>query len=111
MSGSAKKPTKVSKRAPSTIFMICEAIKTIKPGRKGVSRQAIASYIIEKYNKEAGARFNTNLRNALKKGLESAVLVQGETTQRYKLGLESQSIINPPKPKKKKATSNKRKGK
>ena len=110
MSGSAKKSKQQNKRTPSTIFMICKAIEAIKSGRKGCSRQAIASYILENYDKESGGRFNATLRNALKKGLESGILKQGETLQRFKLGPAAKSITNPPKPKKKaKAKANAKK--
>merc|ERR1712087_942911 len=58
--------------------------------------------------KTAGGRFNASLRNAIKKGLESGALRQGDTAQRFKLGENAKSVTNPPKAKKKKVVKKKK---
>merc|ERR1711972_802591 len=83
--------------------MVCEAIPLIRD-RKGASRAAIASWIQENCSKEAGAMFNARLRTALNKGLEKGVLKEGNTNQRYRIGV----LPKPTKPKKKKVASKKK---
>ena len=83
--------------------MVCEAIPLIRD-RKGASRAAIASWIQNNCSKEAGAMFNARLRTALNKGIESGVLKEGNTTQRYRIGV----LPKPTKPKKKKVASKKK---
>eukprot|EP01084_Bolivina_argentea_P139202 244889_1 len=100
MSAKKKEATKKAASSPF-IFLICTAIKTLKGGKKGVSRIAIANYLISNNNKTAGGQFNSNLLRALKKGIESNILKHGETQQRFKLDEKAKSIINPPKPKSK----------
>ena len=108
---SAKSPKKAAAKAagPSTIFMICKAIGAIKSGNQGASRAAIANFICKNYKKEAGARFNATLRNAIKKGIEAGIIRAGATAQRFKLGEKAKSVTNPPKPKKKKKVTKKKK--
>ena len=110
MSAKSAKNNAVPKQ-PSFIFMILKAIGGTKAGRKGSSRAAIANFIIENFNKTEGERFNYALRTAIKKGLLSGALRQGETNQRFKLGEKAKSITNPtkPKPKKKKTVASKKK--
>ena len=85
--------------------MVCEAIPLIRD-RKGASRAAIASWIQENCSKEAGAMFNARLRTALNKGLEKGVLKEGNTNQRYRIGVLPKATK--PKPKKKKVASKKK---
>jgi len=110
MSAKSAKNNAVPKQ-PSFIFMILKAIGGTKAGRKGSSRAAIANFIIENFNKTEGERFNYALRTAIKKGLLSGALRQGETNQRFKLGEKAKSITNPskPKPKQKKKVASKKK--
>ena len=85
--------------------MVCEAIPVIRD-RKGASRAAIASWIQENCSKEAGAMFNARLRTALNKGIEKGVLKEGNTNQRYRIGVLPKATK--PKPKKKKVASKKK---
>merc|ERR1712045_1110963 len=87
---------------------ICKAIGAIRGGPKGASRAAIANYLCNNNGKTAGGRFNASLRNAIKKGLESGALRQGDTAQRFKLGENAKSVTNPPKAKKKKVVKKKK---
>merc|ERR1712130_735641 len=96
---------------PNMIFLICKAIGAIESGSKGASRAAIANYLCNNNGKTAGGRFNASLRNAIKKGLESGALRQGDTAQRFKLGENAKSVTNPPKAKKKKVSKKKPKKK
>eukprot|EP01084_Bolivina_argentea_P309838 535979_1 len=102
MSAKKKQATKKAASGPSFIYLICAAIKAIKGGRKGVSRVAIANFLISNNNKTPGGQFNANLLRALKKGIASGILKYGESQQRFKLDENAKSIINPPKPKPKK---------
>ena len=52
--------------------MVIQAIKAVKD-RKGASRAAIANWIQDTHNKEGGGLFNSYLRTAIKKGIESGV--------------------------------------
>merc|ERR1711997_703739 len=83
MSGKAKKAAPKKAAGPSMIFLICKAIGVIKSGSKGASRAAIANYLCNNNGKTAGGRFNASLRNAIKKGLESGALRQGDSAQRF----------------------------
>merc|ERR1712154_694879 len=85
---------KLYKMSASFLDMVQQAIPAIKD-RKGASRAAIANWIQKNYNKEAGGRFNSNLRTALQKGVDSGMLEKGPTGQRYKM------IKKAPAPKKK----------
>merc|ERR1712045_648962 len=87
---------------------ICKAIGAIRGGPKGASRAAIANYLCNNNGKTAGAMFNAHLRNAIKKGLESGALRQGDSAQRFKLGENAKSVTNPPKAKKKKVVKKKK---
>ncbi len=84
--------------------MVTEAIPIIRD-RKGASRQAIAAWIQTNFSKEAGAMFNARLRTALNKGIEKGVLKEGNTPQRFRIGV----LPKPEKPKKKKVASKKKK--
>ena len=84
--------------------MVTEAIPSIRD-RKGASRQAIAAWIQSNFSKEAGAMFNARLRTALNKGIETGVLKEGNTAQRFRVG----ELPKAAKPKKKKAASKKKK--
>ena len=84
--------------------MVTEAIPIIRD-RKGASRQAIAAWIQTNFSKEAGAMFNARLRTALNKGIEKGVLKEGNTPQRFRIGV----LPKPDKPKKKKPASKKKK--
>ena len=77
--------------------MVTEAIPLIRD-RKGASRAAIAAWIQANCSKEAGAMFNARLRTALNKGLEKGVLKEGNTAQRFRIGVLPKAA----KPKKKK---------
>merc|ERR1712244_44554 len=79
--------------------LVIKAIPAIKD-RKGASRAAIAKWIQTNCGKEGGGQFNAALRKALTKGIESGVLKQGNTDQRYRIG-------ELPKPKKKKTPKKK----
>ena len=83
--------------------MVIEAIPIIKD-RKGASRMAIANWIQENCDKVAGSTFNAHLRSALKKGIESGILKEGNTPQRFRIGV----LPKAPKPKKKKVSSKKK---
>merc|ERR1719384_147275 len=71
---------------PKTTYldMVIEAIQALKD-RKGASRSAIASWVQEHHQKEAGPAFNAYLRTAIKKGLESGVLKEGQSPQRFRI--------------------------
>jgi histone H1/5 len=84
--------------------MVCEAIPIIRD-RKGASRAAIAKWIQENCSKEAGAMFNARLRTALNKGIEKGVLKEGNTPQRFRIGV----LPKPTKPKPKKKVVSKKK--
>jgi hypothetical protein len=84
--------------------MVCEAIPIIRD-RKGASRAAIAKWIQDNCSKEAGAMFNARLRTALNTGIENGVLKQGNSAQRFRIGV----LPKPTKPKKKKVASKKKK--
>ena len=78
----------------STIYMVCKAIGAVrKGGSKGVSRAAIANYLVANFGKTAGAHFNATLRQALAKGIKAGVLREGETAQRFKLGENAKSVF------------------
>merc|ERR1711973_528088 len=79
-----------------------KAIQSLKD-RKGASRSAIARWIQINYNKEGGASFNAYLRAAIKKGMESGVLKEGQSAQRFKIGV----LPKVEKPKKKTASKKK----
>merc|ERR1712048_1488559 len=79
-----------------------KAIQSLKD-RKGASRSAIARWIQINYNKEGGASFNAFLRTAIKKGMASGVLKEGQSAQRFKIGV----LPKVEKPKKKTASKKK----
>merc|ERR1712154_454268 len=81
---SAKKPATKPKQA-TFLELVIKAIPAIKD-RKGASRAAIAKWIQTNCGKEGGGQFNAALRKALTKGIESGVLKQGNTDQRYRIG-------------------------
>merc|ERR1719466_711736 len=65
--------------------MTVAAVQALR-SRKGASRSAIARWIQINFEKESGSLFNSYLRTAIKKGLQSGVLKEGETAQRFKIG-------------------------
>ncbi|XP_041953759.1 protein B4 isoform X2 [Alosa sapidissima] len=72
--GSNKTPT-APKSHPSTMVMVEEALKELD-SRKGVSAQAVRTYIIQKYPSVDPIRLKYMVRRALSKGLESGALVR-----------------------------------
>merc|ERR1712042_142787 len=72
--------------------------------RKGASRAAIAGWVQMNFEKEGGSAFNSYLRTAIKKGLESGVLREGASAQRFRIG----ELPKVTKPKKKKVASKKK---
>merc|ERR1719175_20192 len=86
----------------SYLDMAIRAIQGIKD-RKGASRSAIARWVQINHNKEGGSAFNAYLRAAIKKGLESGVLKEGQSAQRFKIGV----LPKVEKPKKKVASKKK----
>merc|ERR1712123_377063 len=84
--------------------MTIEAIQALKD-RKGASRMAIAQWVQEHHQKEAGSAFNAYLRAAIKRGLESGVLKEGQSAQRFRIGELPKAV----KPKKKQTASSKKK--
>merc|ERR1711971_761668 len=76
--------------------MIVKAIVAIKD-RRGCSRSAIARWIQINLGKESGSTFNAALRSALKKGIESGLFKEGNSKQRFRIGV----LPKAPKPKKK----------
>merc|ERR1711972_1134658 len=88
----------------SYLDMAIKAIQSLKD-RKGASRSAIARWIQINYNKEGGSSFNAYLRAAIKKGMESGVMKEGQSAQRFKIG----ELPKAAKPKKK-ASSKKKSG-
>ncbi|CAJ1052101.1 protein B4 [Xyrichtys novacula] len=60
---------------PSTAIMVREALKELD-SRKGVSSQAIQSYIKQKYPSVDQVRLKHLVRRALKKGIETGTLVR-----------------------------------
>merc|ERR1712123_187436 len=84
--------------------MTIEAIQALKD-RKGASRMAIAQWVQEHHQKEAGSAFNAYLRSEIKKGLESGVLKEGQSAQRFRIGELPKAV----KPKKKQTASSTKK--
>lgn len=60
---------------PSTAIMVREALKALD-SRKGVSSQAIQSYIKQNYPSVDLVRLKNFVRRALKKGIENGTLVR-----------------------------------
>lgn len=56
---------------PTYLDMIATALCESKKAR---SRQYLANYIIQNYDKKEGARFNAALRNALQRGIDRNIL-------------------------------------
>merc|ERR1712228_522232 len=85
-----------------------KAIVAIKD-RRGCSRSAIARWIQINCEKSSGSTFNAALRSAIKKGLESGLFKEGNSKQRFRIGV----LPKAPKKKvasKKKKTNSKKKG-
>ena len=93
--------------SPSFLAMIVEAIGKIH-NIHGASRASIANYIADNYNKNKGGIFNSNIRIAIKKGLEGNIIKQGDTQQRYKLGDNVKEFRKSLKPKPKKTKTPKK---
>merc|ERR1712087_696572 len=81
--------------------MIVKAIVAIKD-RRGCSRSAIARWIQINCEKSSGSTFNAALRSAIKKGLESGLFKEGNSKQRFRIG------VLPKAPKKKVASKKKK---
>merc|ERR550525_1702667 len=94
---------------PTYLAMVTEAVQALKD-RKGASRAAIARWVQINHSKEGGSTFNSYLRNAIKKGLESGVLKQGQSAQRFKIGVLPKVVKPKKKVASKKKTSIKKKG-
>ena len=68
----------------STIYMVCKAVGAI---RKGVSRAAIANYLVENFGKTAGAHFvekrigQRSRRRSAEAGRECAAIQIGRERQ------------------------------
>merc|ERR1711971_1495438 len=92
---------KVAEKKATYQEMIVKAIVAIKD-RRGCSRSAIARWIQINLGKESGSTFNAALRSALKKGIESGLFKEGNSKQRFKIG------VLPKAPKKKKVNSKKK---
>merc|ERR1712121_518309 len=95
--------SKTTENKASYLEMTIAAVQALR-ARKGASRAAIARWIEINFEKEGGSAFNSYLRTAIKKGLESGVLREGETAQIFKIGELPKAV----KPKKK--TASKKKG-
>ena len=95
--------SKMSSKVESISYldMAIRAIQALK-NRKGASRSEIARWIQINYNKEGGSSFNAHLRTALKKGIESGMLKEGHSAQRFKIGVFPK-VVKP-----KKVSSNKK---
>merc|ERR1712228_141197 len=78
-----------------------KAIVAIKD-RRGCSRSAIARWIQINCEKSSGSTFNAALRSAIKKGLESGLFKEGNSKQRFRIG------VLPKAPKKKETNSKKK---
>merc|ERR1712228_533411 len=78
-----------------------KAIVAIKD-RRGCSRSAIARWIQINCEKSSGSTFNAALRSAIKKGLESGLFKEGNSKQRFRIG------VLPKAPKKKVASKKKK---
>merc|ERR1712051_868166 len=89
--------------------MVIQSVQALKD-RKGASRAAIARWVQINHSKEGGSTFNSYLRNAIKKGLESGVLKQGQSAQRFKIGVLPKVVKPKKKVASKKKTSSKKKG-
>merc|ERR1719293_523490 len=88
--------------------MAIKAVQALKD-RKGASRSAIARWIQINYNKEGGSAFNAYLRAAIKKGMESGILKEGQSAQRFKIGVLPKVVKPKKKVASKKKTSSKKK--
>ncbi|KAL2103268.1 hypothetical protein ACEWY4_000136 [Coilia grayii] len=65
----------VPKKHPSTMAMLQEALKALD-NRKGVSAQAVRTYITQKYSTVDPVRLKPMVRRALAKGLETGAVVR-----------------------------------
>ncbi|XP_041748763.2 protein B4 [Coregonus clupeaformis] len=87
---------------PPTMMMVKEALKELD-SRKGVSSQAIRSYITEKYPPLDLVKLKYMIRKALNKGIESGVLVRPPNSTangaqgRFRLAVRGK--VKEPKPK------------
>merc|ERR1719347_101131 len=101
-SKSTTKPSSSKEGKLTYLDMTAKAIQALR-SRKGASRAAIARWIEINFEKESGSLFNSYLRTAIQKGLQSGVLKEGETAQRFKIGELPKAV----KPKKKVASKKK----
>merc|ERR1712087_287241 len=88
--------------------MIVKAIVAIKD-RRGCSRSAIARWIQINCEKSSGSTFNAALRSAIKKGLESGLFKEGNSKQRFRIGVLPKAPKKKVASKKKKTNSKKKK--
>merc|ERR1712048_849024 len=100
MSSKASSSASSKEVKASYLEMTIAAVQALKD-RKGASRAAIARWIEMNFEKEGGSAFNSYLRTAIKKGLESGVLREGASAQRFRIG-ELPKVTKP----KKKVASN-----
>merc|ERR1712106_587082 len=98
-----KKGSSAKEETVTYLDMVVQSVQALKD-RKGASRAAIARWVQINHKKEGGSAFNSYLRNAIKKGLESGVLKEGQSAQRFKIGTLPKVV----KPKKKKTASSKK---
>merc|ERR1712087_320509 len=88
--------------------MIVKAIVAIKD-RRGCSRSAIARWIQINCEKSSGSTFHGALRSAIKKGLESGLFKEGNSKQRFRIGVLPKAPKKKVASKKKKTNSKKKK--
>ena len=90
---------------PSYKIMILDAIASRSYFGRGVTRQAIAKYIQSNHAVSTGTRFTCALRNALKSGIKTGIIVFGKTKQRFKTSDDGRKLRN-----RQKGSSRKKKG-
>jgi hypothetical protein len=76
-------------KKPTYLFMAVNSIRILKT-RGGSSRQAIRTYMLSNYSFLKVSTIDRYLKNALRKGVETGVLIQNK--QSFKLGCESKKI-------------------
>lgn len=74
------KPKKAAtSQGPKTVDMVVDAITTLND-RKGASIQAIKAFILEKHPTIDPVRLKSMLKKAIKKGMESGVIVRPKSS-------------------------------
>merc|ERR1719278_472501 len=99
-----KKGSSAKEETVTYLDMVVQSVQALKD-RKGASRAAIARWVQINHKKEGGAAFNAYLRSAIKKGLESGILKEGQSAQRFRIG-QLPKVVKP----KKKVVSKKKSG-